>query len=408
MSLSSIYLGNRGFRVDYPLYKAFDPRNKRPEAVEEAFMNLYNEVAKEKSSKPQLVMVIVPFKNAPVYALVKHLADVKLGMPSQFVLAKNVRGKQNRPDLATVNNILLKLNSKLCGKNQALHKPPMTFFQRPIMFVGADVTHPSPDDMGTKPSVAAMVASLDPQVSLYSCEVRFQYSGQVVEVIEDTENMMKKLLLAFYSKNNSRKPEKIIFYRDGVSEGQFQDVLNREVSAIRRACTSLEADYKPGITFMIAQKRHKTRLFPADAKDGVGKMGNVPPGTVVDTIITNPTEESFFLVSHEGIQVSESTFSRASTEFLSIQGTSRPTGYHKLWDDNQLDANTIQKLTYFLCHLYARCQRSVSYPAPTYYAHLAAFRARVHHDHLISLEKDQRNGKEIKELEHPKLLDYFI
>ena len=32
-------------------------------------------------------------------------------------------------------------------------------------------------------------------------------------------------------------------------------------------------------------------------------MCNVPPGTVVDSVITSPTEESFFLASHEGIQV---------------------------------------------------------------------------------------------------------
>jgi eukaryotic translation initiation factor 2C len=38
----------------------------------------------------------------------------------------------------------------------------------------------------------------------------------------------------------------IIYYRDGVSEGQFDDVLNREMTAIQRACTSIEDGYKPG------------------------------------------------------------------------------------------------------------------------------------------------------------------
>jgi len=38
----------------------------------------------------------------------------------------------------------------------------------------------------------------------------------------------------------------------------------------------------------------------------------------------------------------------------------------------------IYKLTYYLCHVYARCTRSVSYPAPAYYAHLATDRARAH------------------------------
>ena len=34
-----------------------------------------------------------------------------------------------------------------------------------------------------------------------------------------------------------------------------------------------------------------------------GKSGNVPPGTIVDTDITHPTEFDFFLCSHAGIQV---------------------------------------------------------------------------------------------------------
>ena len=39
-------------------------------------------------------------------------------------------------------------------------------------FVGADVTHPAPDQMGVKPSIAAIVASIDPAVSRYICEVK--------------------------------------------------------------------------------------------------------------------------------------------------------------------------------------------------------------------------------------------
>lgn len=54
-----------------------------------------------------------------------------------------------------------------------------------------------------------------------------------------------------------------------------------------------------------------------------------------------------------------------------------------LWDDNKWNSNDLQSFTYYLCHCYARCTRSVSYPAPTYYAHLVAFRAREVHGDLI-------------------------
>ena len=50
------------------------------------------------------------------------------------------------------------------------------------------------------------------------------------EVIGDLEAMTKELLIEFY-RATRQKPEKIIMYRDGVSEGQFQTVSH---SLIRR------------------------------------------------------------------------------------------------------------------------------------------------------------------------------
>lgn len=40
--------------------------------------------------------------------------------------------------------------------------------------------------------------------------------------------MVKNLLISFYRVNNA-KPARIIFFRDGVSEGQFREVLRYEV-----------------------------------------------------------------------------------------------------------------------------------------------------------------------------------
>jgi len=180
------------------------------------------------------------------------------------------------------------------------------------------------------------------------------------EVIEDLQAMTKELLIAFY-KSTRQKPEKIIMYRDGVSEGQFQTVLQCELAAIQQACLSLEKDYKPGITFIVVQKRHHAKFFAEFPRDKVGKSGNIPAGTTVDQVICHPTEYDFYLCSHAG-----------------IQGTSKPAHYHVLWDDNNIGADELQQLTYMLCHTYVRCTRSVSIPAPAYYAHLVAFRARYY------------------------------
>ena len=46
---------------------------------------------------------------------------------------------------------------------------------------------------------------------------------------QDLASMVKNLLISFYRVNNA-KPARIIFFRDGVSEGQFREVLRYEVS----------------------------------------------------------------------------------------------------------------------------------------------------------------------------------
>ncbi|XP_075437875.1 protein argonaute-2 isoform X2 [Ascaphus truei] len=329
------------------------------DSVEPMFRHLKNTY-----SGLQLVVVILPGKT-PVYAEVKRVGDTVLGMATQCVQMKNVQ----RTTPQTLSNLCLKINVKLGGVNNILlpqGRPPV--FQQPVIFLGADVTHPPAGD-GKKPSIAAVVGSMDAHPNRYCATVRVQQHRQ--EIIQDLSAMVRELLIQFY-KSTRFKPTRIIFYRDGVSEGQFQQVLHHELLAIREACIKLEKDYQPGITFIVVQKRHHTRLFCTDRNERVGKSGNIPAGTTVDTKITHPSEFDFYLCSHAG-----------------IQGTSRPSHYHVLWDDNRFSSDELQILTYQLCHTYVRCTRSVSIPAPAYYAHLVAFRARYH---LVDKEHDSAEG----------------
>lgn len=103
-------------------------------------------------------------------------------------------------------------------------------FQQPVIFLGADVTHPPAGD-GKKPSIAAVVGSMDGHPSRYCATVRVQTSRQETsqellysqEVIQDLTNMVRELLIQFY-KSTRFKPTRIIYYRGGVSEGQMKQV----------------------------------------------------------------------------------------------------------------------------------------------------------------------------------------
>ncbi len=375
----------RNLTIDYPVYGFSQQKNY--DHVVKDFKTFVNGMERNVGYKPQLVMVISQCKG-PIYSLIKHTGDVLLGIPTQFILVKNVTS----PRIQVLHNICMKLNAKLGGINQVIHEISRpALLTRPVMFLGADVTHPTPDQAKFKPSIAAVVASTDPNAANYNCEIRLQSGDGAVEIIQKMEDMTKKLLWKFYEQSGFKyRPEKLFYFRDGVSEGQFMQVLRSELQAIRRACHQLNKNYEPQVTFLVAQKRHNTRFFPRNPSDGVGKMGNIPPGTVVDTTVTHPTEQSFFLASHEG-----------------IQGTTKPTNYHVLWDDSGLLPDEIQKLAYYLCHLYPRCERTVSYPAPTYFAHLAAFRGREHHNAIIS-KGQGGDQKETRKLETISFPNYFL
>ncbi|RZC31785.1 Piwi, PAZ, and/or DUF1785 domain containing protein [Asbolus verrucosus] len=313
-----------------------------------------------------LIFVVVP-NSGPQYSFVKQAAELNVGCLTQCIKERTL----NKLNTQTVVNILLKVNSKMNGTNHAFNTPSRPpIMNRPCMIMGADVTHPSPDAKDI-PSVAAVTASHDPKAFQYNICWRLQ--PPKVEIIEDLCNITMEQLIFFYKKTGY-KPERIVFFRDGVSEGQFREVQRAEITAIQQACRRIQAEgYQPAITFLVVQKRHHTRLFPTSDHDTEDRNYNVPAGTCVDTLITNPTMQDFYLVSH-----------------ASIQGVAKPTKYCTLWDDNNMTNDDIEELTYHLCHMFTRCNRSVSYPAPTYYAHLAAARAKVY------IENDKLNMDELK------------
>ncbi|AQK69281.1 Protein argonaute 1 [Zea mays] len=153
------------------------------------------------------------------------------------------------------------------------------------------------------------------------------------------QNIFRELLLAFVERSKQR-PKQLIFYRDGVSEGQFKQVLEQEIHEIEKAWTALYNE-KPKITFVVVQKRHHTRLFPSKPKDRqyADKSGNIRAGTVVDNNICHPTEFDFFLCGHAGAKL-----------LVELQGTSRPTHYHVLRDDNTFTADVYGlNASSFLC-----------------------------------------------------------
>ncbi|KAH7732179.1 tag-76 [Aphelenchoides avenae] len=336
-----------------------------------------------------LIMVVMPGKNPDIYSAVKECSDTVFGIMSQCVLLKTAQ----RPGPATCANLALKVNIKLGGINSRVIADSVTqkyLIEQPTLVIGIDVTHPSQqEEKQGMPSIAAVstkcamcectpcdiqiVSNLDFMQQRFGAYVKVQRKCR--ESLVYLVDAVRDRLVSFFE-TTGQKPSRIIVYRDGVSEGQFQEVVREELLGIKMACSMLSADYKPQITFIVVQKRHHVRLFCKNPADASGRAKNVPPGTTVDTGIVSQDGFDFYLCSHFG-----------------IQGTSRPARYHVLWDDSKFSSDEIQALTFAMCHTYGRCARSVSIPAPVYYADLVATRARyLIKSKIISLETSSSGG----------------
>ncbi|GLB35650.1 putative argonaute family protein [Lyophyllum shimeji] len=278
--------------------------------IAEQLRNAGAECARKNGGPPNLIVVVLPDGGNDIYTAVKHFGDVTMGYWA---------------------NVCLKINPKLGGIN----------------------TIPDPA------SVAALTDPHNPTIVMGA--------DQKQEMIDDLQSMCKKILslyMDYRTKAEKRPgngaPKRLLFYRDGVSEGEFQQVLDIELPRIKAACAELKID--PKITIVVVGKRHHNR-FKTERPQDADRSGNCPAGTVVDRVIGHPTEFDFFLQSHGG-----------------LLGTSRPAHYSVLYDENGFTADSMQGLSFALCHVYARSTRSVSIPAPVYYADIVCSRAKNHYD----------------------------
>ncbi|KAK6526283.1 hypothetical protein TWF694_004884 [Orbilia ellipsospora] len=318
--------------------------------------NGYNElmdVFKEHSStaqKPDLLLCFLPDDVKDGFKDIKYFGDIKAGIASVVMLFSKCLKGIDRGNKQYFANVLLKVNIRLGGLNHELEKDdlkPLFTRDGTAMLVGMDVTHPSPSSAKGSPSIASMVASCDDHFMNYPTSMRIQPKG---EVIMDTEGMLLERLVQ-YKRSKGGKPPIIIIYRDGVSEGEYNHVLVRELPQVLSACNRFDPGYRPRITLIVVGKRHHTRFYPMEGRYA-DERKNCLPGTVVDRGVTD---------AHK-----------------CLQGTAKPAHYYVLRDENGFTADSLQELTMNISHLFARCTKSVSVCPPAKMADIACDRGRVY------------------------------
>lgn len=139
--------------------------------------------------------------------------------------------------------------------------------------------------------------------------------GRHQERVEAAGEMMVQLVKNYQAKNKNCLPDRIVLFRDGLSESQFRMACEEEIKDIKDKldayCGSVSKDAKrPPILVICTVKRHHTRFYGKDQPKLHDKAGNPQPGVVFYDSVTSGEKKDFFMVSHR-----------------TLQGTARPTHY---------------------------------------------------------------------------------
>jgi len=378
----------------------------------------------------RLLVVLLPGNKAKaVYNALKTITETELGtFQTQCVDCRNGVLKVTQK----LNNLVLKIIEKLprsanghgCGAHPVeLWNPHPLLKSAKTVVIGADVTH---DALGV--SIAGVVASGDASFTTYFSELRAQSpfvdhpeqqrTRRSQERVLELDKMVQRALQRRKDSMHGELPETVLYYRDGVSDGQFPEVMKFEFNKLICAFRRLGKHYNPKLVIIVGQKRHHTRLFldnaSADSTDGGitdggksskgdkryqaggrglghgrwsngGKGGggknasqNVQPGTVAGKGIARPGHLNFFLVAHQG-----------------IQGCAVPCHLHVLHLDPRLsqegiDVDALEQITYEICHVYPRADKTVSYPTPAYLADHLCERGKLYLEQITPLvERDE-------------------
>lgn len=332
-------------------------------------------------------LVILPSTQSEIYTAVKLVGDISLGFHTVCVTAKNflIFDRGQYANLAT------KINLKFGGTNHAIYQTCQPFHSRKTMLVGYDVVHPTGQagNVEELKSQVGLVASVGQTFGQWRSCYWTQPANQ--EVLDD-EVLTEKFqsLLELFRASEKELPKCVLIYRDGVSEGQYLQVLEKELPRITKACeNAYGADSKPKVTLVVSVKRHATRFFPTSDAN-TDKSKNIKNGTVVDRGVTQARCWDFYLKSH-----------------AALKGTARPAHYVVLHDEifgswhswglpkplsasdalaaGKKSVETLEAFTHQLCYVFGRATKAISICTPARYADIVCTRARLHVSGLARL-----------------------
>ncbi|KAL0979232.1 hypothetical protein UPYG_G00182460 [Umbra pygmaea] len=323
--------GPMGLRLDRPIRVEL-----RDDRIDNYIKSIHSQLTREPNV--QLVVCIMTGNKDDLYSAIKKLCCVKSPVPSQAINVRTISQPQKLRSVAQ--KILLQMNCKLGGELWTVNVP-----LKHLMVIGVDVHH---DTSKKNNSVMGFVASLNSLLTRWYSRVTFQMPHE--EIINGFRVCLLAALQKYYEVNHNF-PDKIVVYRDGVSDGQLKMVELYEIPQLLKSFETFP-NYEPKLAFIVVQKRISTTLYSCSGD----RFGTPPPGTILDHTVTNREWIDFYLMAHH-----------------IRQGCGLPTHYICVYNTANLSPDHLQRLTFKMCHMYWNWPGTIRVPAPCKYAHKLAF-----------------------------------
>ena len=303
-----------------------------------------NEVEKEmKKRNIKFVIFFLSKRNNDLYKTLKIHSLCEKGYVSQVIKFESLqRAKRKGGSVLSsyISKILLQINCKLGGANYLLNLDN-SILQREIMFIGLDFgLNSSHVWKKREKGVITMVATKDknfskfyPQNEIINCGKKNEY---ILTIYKNITNFIEKAIVK-YEKEEKHSPKNIIFYRQGISEYQVENIKN-EVKAIEEICNKKNINYY----YVIVNAKTSLKIFELNNNRNNRESGNYKnpePGLVLLNKVTDKNKFEFYI----------------QPQFVN-QGTATPSHYQVMCayqhSDDILKLEQLERITFYLCYYY--------------------------------------------------------
>jgi len=281
-----------------------------------------------------------------IYDKVKIVCNSQLGVFTQFFSNWNDRFLKNIDNMSVTSKLVMQMVCKLGVPLWKVEKPyKLNTNGLQTMIIGADLFH-----QGVHETVVSVCSTMDKDFTEYYCvnDVQKRKSDYVM-------NTVSKLVIDCveqYSIVNNVSPDMIMFYRDGIGMGQYNEVREIEIKAILQGLQESFGDKAPKLAYIVLTKRINDRFF----EQGNRGLSNPSGGLIIQSQVVSDSIFDFYMVAQ-----------------CVNRGTATPTHYEVLYNNTPLLADSFYQATYYQCYNYYNWSGPVKVPSVVQYANKQAY-----------------------------------